>query len=77
MGTNITTRESAEMRDGLVPICISKMSAGVSTEVGGHTLAEEKGDSQFDISNPRSVDEVKEMLLEKGYQPVVKSWVRL
>ena len=77
VGTNITTRESAQMRDNLVPICISKMSAGVTTEVGGHSLSEDKGDSQFEISDPRSVEEIKAMLLSKGYQPVVKSWVRI
>lgn len=76
VGTNITTRESAEMRDNLVPICISKMSAGVTTEVGGHSLEEDSGDEQFEISDPRSVDEIKAMLLEKSYQPVVKNWLQ-
>lgn len=77
VATNITTRESREMRDNLVGVCISKMSAGVTTQVGGHSLDREKGDSQFEISDPRSVREIKDMLLSKGYQPAVKSWVRL
>lgn len=60
VGTNITTRESKYIRDNLVPICISKMSAGVTTEVGGHSLKEDSGDEQFTISDPRSVDEAIE-----------------
>lgn len=78
VGTNITTRESQWMRDNLVPICISKMSAGVTTEVGGHSLeGEDLGGQQFIISDTRSVDEIKASLLSKGYQPVVKNWVRI
>lgn len=78
VGTNMTTREGMEMRDNLVPICISKMSAGVTTEVGGHSLEDDDiGDEQFVISDPRSVDEVKAMLLSKGYQPIVKNWVQI
>lgn len=78
VGTNITTREDQTMRDNLVPICISKMSAGVTTEVGGHSLDQEhSGDEQFQISDPRSVDQIKQMLLSKGYQPIVKDWMRI
>lgn len=78
VGTNITTRENQTMRDNLVPICISKMSAGVTTEVGGHSLdQDDSGDEQFQISDPRSVREIKDMLLSKGYQPIVKDWMRL
>lgn len=75
-GITVTTRESAYIRDNLIPLCISKMSAGVSTEVGGHSL-EEKGDEQFEISDGRSVDEMKEVILGKGYQPIVKNWVKI
>ena len=75
--TTVTTRESRFMRDNLIPICISKMSAGVSTEVGGHSLEEDAGDEQFEISDPRSVDEVKQAILERGYQPIVKNWIQI
>ncbi len=77
VSTNVTTRESAKMRDNLLPICISKMSAGVTTEVGGYSLEQESGDEQFEISDPRSVDEIKDMLLSRGYQPVVKNWMQI
>lgn len=72
-GINITTREKAELRDNLIPLGVTKMSAGVSVEVGGHS-AENKGEAQFEIADNRSVEEVKKMLTSKGYCPVFKEW---
>ncbi|GFZ31301.1 thiamine biosynthesis protein ThiH [Clostridium zeae] len=74
-GINMTTRESAEFRDNLIPLGVTKMSAGVSTEIGGHTKEKEnKGDGQFEISDTRTVEEIKSMLLSKGYCAVLKDW---
>ncbi|GFP77390.1 2-iminoacetate synthase ThiH [Clostridium fungisolvens] len=74
-GINMTTRESAEFRDNLIPLGVTKMSAGVSTEIGGHTKEKEnKGDGQFEISDTRTVEEIKSMLSSKGYCAVLKDW---
>lgn len=73
-GINLTTRESAEFRDNLIPLGVTKISAGVSTEVGGHTKEEDKGDGQFEIADGRNVKEIKGMLSSKGYCPVLKDW---
>lgn len=75
-GLNITTRENSEIRKFLVPLGVTKMSAGVSTEVGGRTL-NEKGTGQFDISDESTVEEVKNLLKECGYQPIFKDWMRM
>lgn len=75
IGINVSTRERAEFRENLLPLGVTKISAGVSTEVGGHS-SNNAGDAQFDISDDRSVEEIKEMLISKGYQPVFKDWVR-
>jgi 2-iminoacetate synthase len=72
-GINITTRESQELRDNLIPLGVTKMSAGVSTAVGGHST-ENHGDEQFEIADSRSVEEIKVMLQRKGYCPVFKDW---
>ncbi|HBC97242.1 MAG TPA: 2-iminoacetate synthase ThiH [Clostridium sp.] len=72
-GTNITTRESRETRDNLIPLGVTKMSAGVTTEVGGHTL-KNPGEMQFDNSDKRSLEEVKQAIIKKGYFPVMKDW---
>ncbi|MGG5462214.1 2-iminoacetate synthase ThiH [Clostridium sp. B9] len=74
-GINISTREEKEFRRNLIPLGVTKISAGVSTEVGGHSL-KEKGTSQFDISDESSVEDVKELIKSKGYQPIFKDWHR-
>ncbi|MEG2353019.1 MAG: 2-iminoacetate synthase ThiH [Clostridium sp.] len=75
VGINMSTRERAEFRENLLPLGVTKVSAGVSTEVGGHS-SDDVGAAQFDISDHRSVEEIKEMLISKGYQPVFRDWVR-
>jgi len=72
-GISVSTRESSEFRDNLLPIGVTKISAESSTEVGGYA---EKNIStaQFDISDERTVKEVQNMLIEKGYQPVYHDW---
>lgn len=72
-GITISTREIPDLRDNLLGLGVTKMSAGVSTQVGGHTL-KEKSEKQFDISDHRSVNDIKKMLNKKGFQPVFKDW---
>ncbi|MCY6484183.1 2-iminoacetate synthase ThiH [Clostridium aestuarii] len=74
LGITMTTRESAEFKNNLIPLGVNKISAGVSTEVGGHT-SNKKSDPQFDIIDGRSVEEVRQGLLKIGYQPVFKDWM--
>ncbi|MGL1863892.1 MAG: 2-iminoacetate synthase ThiH [Pseudodesulfovibrio sp.] len=73
LGITISTRESAEFRENILPLGVTKMSAGVSTAVGGHSQDGDKV-GQFDISDERSVDEMCAALRERGYQPVFKDW---
>lgn len=72
----ISTRECARVRDNLVQIAATKISAGVSTGIGSHVEEiEEKGDDQFEISDVRSVDEVYQALLDHDLQPVMNDYV--
>lgn len=73
LGITISTRERAELRDNLIGLGVTRLSAGSSTQVGGHTL-EDKTEGQFDIDDCRSVKEIKDMIYSKGYQPVFKDW---
>ncbi|KXZ39331.1 tyrosine lyase ThiH [Alkalithermobacter thermoalcaliphilus JW-YL-7 = DSM 7308] len=73
-GINISTRENALFRDKIIPLGVTKMSAGVSTQVGGYSL-DNKGVSQFDICDTRSVEQVKKAIISAGYQPVFKDWM--
>lgn len=73
LGITVSTREAAEFRDNILPLGVTKMSAGVSTAVGGHSQDDEQV-GQFDISDERSVDEMCAALRKRGYQPVFKDW---
>ena len=93
LGISVSTRESPEFRDNLLPLGITRMSAGSTTRVGGHTIrnegrrtkdighkekAEERANpAQFEISDTRNVEEIKLMLENKGYQPVLKDWMQI
>ena len=72
VGITVSTRESAYMRDNLLSLGITKMSAESTTSVGGHTM--DKTSEQFEIFDGRNVEEIKQMLLEKKYQPVLQDW---
>ena len=79
LGITVSTRESSVLRDGFLPLGVTRMSAGSTTEVGGHTLGTGPGSarSQFEIADPRGVEEIKGMLSARGYQPVLKDWMPL
>lgn len=72
-GINISTRETEQFREQLIPLGVTKMSAASSTVVGGYSEPNVT-QSQFEISDDRSVEEIKALLRSKGYQPVVKDW---
>ena len=72
----ISTRECARVRDNLVNIAATKISAGVSTGIGEHVEdLEDKGDEQFEISDGRSVKEVYDDLEKLHLQPVMAEYV--
>ena len=73
-GITISTRERAGFRDHIIGMAATKISAGVKVGVGGHE-EEAKGDEQFEISDPRSVDEVRNMIRSRGLQPVFTDYV--
>lgn len=71
-GMTISTRESAELREHLVKLGATKMSAGSCTAVGGRSDSQSIG--QFEIWDGRSVAEMAAMLYAQGYQPLYKDW---
>ncbi len=68
----VSTRESKQMRNALLRLGATKMSAGVSTTVGGHSA--NSGSGQFEISDNRTVKEMQEDLIRLGFQPVMHNW---
>ncbi|MGE4299945.1 MAG: 2-iminoacetate synthase ThiH [Desulfovibrionaceae bacterium] len=74
-GITLSTREAAPLRDRIVGLGVTKISAGVSTAVGGHAKGAGAEDtSQFEISDPRSVPQMDAALRGLGLQPVYKDW---
>lgn len=76
-GITVSTRERAGFRDHVLGVLATKVSAGVSTGVGEHADGVECGDEQFEISDERSVDEMRAAIAARGLQPVLNDHVRL
>lgn len=73
-GMTISTREDERFRNNVINIAATKISAGVSTGIGGHE-GEEQGDDQFEIADGRNVEEVVCAIRERGLQPVMNDYV--
>lgn len=74
----ISTRECAKFRDHVIGLAATRISAGVSTGIGTHVEeVNEKGDSQFEIADNRSVEEVYQAIKSRGLQPVMNDYVYL
>lgn len=83
-GITVSSRETAEFRNGIVKIAATKVSAGVSTGIGDHEQkysgkekGEEAGDEQFEISDGRSLNRMYEDIESEGLQPVYNDYVYL
>ena len=72
-GMTISTRESAQLRDQLVKLGITRMSAGSKTNPGGYSTHTDSV-GQFDIDDSRSPAQIAAMLKSQGLEPVWKDW---
>ena len=70
-GMIISTRESKECREKVLPLGISQISGGSRTSVGGYCEPELEDDKseQFDVSDNRTLDEIVHWLMDLGYIP--------
>jgi len=71
----LSTRESAALRDHLLPLGITQISAGSCTAPGGYGQ-QDHASQQFAIDDDRSPEQICAMLRAKGYDPVYKDWDR-
>lgn len=81
-GITVSSRESAEFRNGIVKIAATKVSAGVSTGIGDHeskyTGKESggaEGDEQFEINDSRSFEKMYDDIADEGLQPVLNDYL--
>ena len=81
-GITVSSRESAEFRNGIVKIAATKVSAGVSTGIGDHETKyngkekeEVSGDEQFEINDNRSLGKMYSDIADEGLQPVLNDYL--
>ncbi|WP_102797371.1 2-iminoacetate synthase ThiH [Bowmanella denitrificans] len=72
---SLSTRESAQFRDKLLPLGITSLSAGSSTQPGGYAGGETALE-QFEIDDARTPKDVANAVRRAGLQPVWKDWER-
>lgn len=82
VGITVSSRESAAFRNGIVKICATKVSAGVSTGIGDHESkytgkdsGSDQGDEQFEISDGRSLKKMYDDITDEGLQPVFNDYL--
>ena len=82
VGITVSSRESAEFRNGIVKIAATKVSAGVSTGIGDHESKYSgketdgvQGDEQFEIDDNRSLDKMYKDIADEGLQPVLNDYL--
>ena len=69
VGISLSTREGPELRDALVPLGVTQVSAGSHTEPGGYAAESDAG-AQFEVGDTRPPAEVASTLRAAGYEPV-------
>ena len=81
-GITVSSRESADFRNGIVKIAATKVSAGVSTGIGDHESKysgekkkKDTGDEQFEIEDVRSFDAMYKDMSQEGLQPVLNDYL--
>ncbi|MHC4456906.1 MAG: 2-iminoacetate synthase ThiH [Planctomycetota bacterium] len=74
-GLVLSTRERPELRDRLIKVGITKISAGSKTCPGGY-IGLTNAVEQFEIDDNRSPAQVAAMIKAEGFEPVWKDWDR-
>ena len=81
-GITVSSRESAQFRNGIVKIAATKVSAGVSTGIGDHEskytgrdTGGAEGDEQFEINDSRSFARMYDDISAEGLQPVLNDYL--
>ncbi len=77
LGISLSTREDPGLRENLMPLGVTRMSAGSVTSVGGRSVDTHESEKllQFEVADHRSIPEIASRIRQKGYEPVMKDWV--
>ena len=72
-GLLLSTREGIHLRNHLINLGITKLSAGSKTNPGGYS-SHAGAIKQFEVYDHRSPAQVAEMIKKAGFEPVWKDW---
>ena len=72
-GLVLSTREPAALRDHLIKLGITKLSAGSKTNPGGYS-GQSAAIEQFEIDDKRSPSQIAAVIKQAGFEPVWKDW---
>ncbi len=72
VGIILSTRENAELRDNLLGLGVTQISAESKTNPGGYS--DNTSDEQFQVNDARSLSEIITALEKNGFDPVIKDW---
>jgi 2-iminoacetate synthase len=72
-GIVLSTRERPALRDHLIPLGVTSMSAGSKTNPGGYTGHKETTE-QFEVADTRSPQEMAQVIRSLGKEAVWKDW---
>ncbi|MCL1668275.1 2-iminoacetate synthase ThiH [Elizabethkingia ursingii] len=70
---SVSTRENENFRNNVIPLGVTTMSAASKTNPGGYAV-DPQSLEQFETSDERSMEEVKRIISNAGYDPVMKDW---
>ncbi len=70
---SVSTRENENFRNHVIPLGVTTMSAASKTNPGGYAV-DPQSLEQFETSDERSMEEVKNIIRNSGYDPVMKDW---
>lgn len=70
---SISTRENETFRNHIISLGATAMSAGSKTNPGGYAVDKESLE-QFETSDERSMEEIRNIIKKAGYDPVMKDW---
>lgn len=70
---SISTREEELFRNNVIKMGVTSLSAASKTNPGGYVV-DPQSLEQFEISDERSVEDIKQIILNAGYEPLLKDW---
>ncbi|MCP4051366.1 MAG: 2-iminoacetate synthase ThiH [bacterium] len=75
-GITLSTREPAELRNSLIKIGVTTLSAESHTSPGTYSGQVNNGKEQFSVSDHRRLEQINACLIQNGYDMVMKDWDR-